>query len=210
MHFIRVDNAGKAWIQAVRYIWNEGEIVLDKNDRLRETLNIILEIENPTERTEDIEKLIPRESIQEVIDLTFKKEPNKKWGYSYGERMFDFKGINQVQWAIERLNKNPTTKSATIGTLMPEKDMKAEHIPCMNLLDFKKRNGKLNIVVVFRSHDYGKKALPDFIALGELLKQVSDATNSEIGKIICHSISAHVYESEFETINRIIMSVSEF
>jgi len=209
MHCIRAVNPSQAWIQAVKYIWKKGEIVFDKNERLRETLNIVLEVQNPTERNEDIEKLIPKEFFQEVMDLTFKKEPNEKWGYSYGERIFNYKGINQIQWVVNRLNKNSTTKSATIGTLMPEKDMKAEHIPCMNLLDFKKRDGRLNLAVVFRSHDYGKKALPNFIALGELLKQVSKATDSEIGKIICHSISAHIYESEFETIKH-IMSASEF
>lgn len=210
MHYIITDNVSKAWIRAVKYIWDKGGIAFDGNERLRETLNIVLEVQNPTERNKDIEKLIPGEFVQEVMDLTFHKEPNKKWGYSYGERMFNFKGINQIQWVIDRLNKNPTTKSATIGILMPEKDTKAEHIPCMNLLDFKKRDGKLNLTVVFRSHDYGKKALPNFIAMGELLKHVSDATNSEVGKLICHSISAHIYESEFETINHIINSASEF
>lgn len=209
MHYIKADNASQAWIRAAKHIWSEGEIVLDGNERLKETLNLFLEIQNPTERNEDIEKLIPREFVQEVMGLTFKREPDEKWGYSYGERMFDFKGINQVQWVIDRLNQNPTSKSATIGILMPEKDTKAQHMPCMNLLDFKKRDGKLNLVVVFRSHDYGKKALPNFIALGELLKQVSDATDSDVGKLLCHSISAHIYESEFETIDRIVKLTSK-
>ena len=61
MHCIRAVNPSQAWIQAVKYIWNEGEIVFDKNERLRETLNIVLEVQNPTERKEDIEKLIPKE-----------------------------------------------------------------------------------------------------------------------------------------------------
>lgn len=204
MYLIRAKNACEAWIQAVRHIWNKGKIVYDKDEKLKEILNLVLEIKNPVERNENVEKLIPKESIQEIMDLTFKKERNPRWGYSYGERLFDFKGVNQVQWAIDRLNENPNSKSTTIGILMPEIDTKAEHIPCMNLLDFKKRDRRLHLTVLFRSHDYGRKALPNFIVLGKLLKQVSEATNSEIGKIVCHSISAHIYGSEFERINRII------
>ncbi len=150
--------------------------------------------------------MIPRKFIQEVKDLTFEKQPDEKLGYSYGERIYNFKGINQIQWAIDRLNKNPTSKSVSIGILMPERDTKAEHVPCMSLIDFKKRNGKLNLTVVFRSHDYEKKALPNFIVLGQLLEQVCDATNSEVGRLICHSISAHIYESDFETVHRVINS----
>jgi len=156
------------------------------------------------EVSKEIEELIPKKFIQEVKDLTFEKQSDEKLGYSYGERMYNFKGINQIQWAIDRLNRNPTSKSVTIGILMPDRDTKAEHVPCMNLVDFKKRNGKLNLTVVFRSHDYGKKALPNFIALGELLEKVSEATNSEVGRLICHSISAHIYESDFETIRRVV------
>lgn len=102
--------------------------------------------------------MIPRKFIQEVKDLTFEKQPDEKLGYSYGERIYNFKGINQIQWAIDRLNRNPTSKSVTIGILMPERDTKAEHVPCMSLIDFKKRNGKLNLTVVFRSHDYEEES----------------------------------------------------
>jgi thymidylate synthase len=204
------ENRSQAWRQAVRYIWNEGKIVYDKDERLKEVQNLVLQIQNPIKENKEIEELIPRKFIQEAKDFTFEKQPDEKLGYSYGERMYNFKGINQIQWVIGRLNKNSATKSATIGTLMPENDTKAEHIPCMNLVDFKKRDGKLNLTVVFRSHDYGKKALPNFIALGELLKKVSDATNSEVGILTCHSVSAHIYETEFETINRIINSPSKF
>jgi len=204
MHQITSENLYKAWIQGLKYIWKEGKIVYDKEERLKEILNLVLEIQDPTEEIKEIEELIPKKFIREVKELTFKKNPNEKLGYSYGERMYDFKGINQIQWAIDRLNTNPSSKSVTIGILMPERDTKAEHIPCMNLIDFKKRSEGLNLTVAFRSHDFGKKALPNFIALRELLKQVSEATNSEVGRLICHSISAHIYETEFETIRNII------
>jgi thymidylate synthase len=200
------ENRSQAWMQAVKYIWNEGEIVYDKDERLREVQNLVLQIQNPIEESKEIEELIPRKFIQEVKDLTFEKKPDGKLGYSYGERMYNFGGINQIQWAIDRLNRNPASKSVTIGILMPERDTKAEHVPCMNLIDFKKRNSELNLTVVFRSHDYGKKALPNLIALAQLLEQVCGATNSEVGRLVCHSISAHIYESDFETVRRLINS----
>jgi len=199
-----VGNLYEGWVQGVKYIWNEGAVVFDGEERLREILNLVLEVQNPMERRAEIEGLAPKAMIHEIMDLTFKKEPDEELGYSYGERMFDFKGIDQIQWAIDRLDRNPESKSASIGLLMPERDTRAEHIPCMVLVDFKKRDGKLNLTAIFRSHDFGKKALPNFVALGKLLEQVSKATRSETGKLTCHSISAHVYESDSNLIQKII------
>jgi len=205
MYQMAVGNLYEAWVQGVKHIWNKGAVVFDGEERLREILNLVLEVRNPTERMAEVEKSAPKAMIREIMDLTFKREPNEELGYSYGERMFNFKGIDQIQWAIDRLNRKPESKSASIGLLMPERDTRAEHIPCMVLVDFKKRDGKLNLTAIFRSHDYGKKALPNFVALGRLLEQVSKATHSETGKLTCHSISAHIYESDSKLIQSIVL-----
>lgn len=36
-----LENRSQAWIQAVRYIWNEGKIVYDKDERLKEVQNLV-------------------------------------------------------------------------------------------------------------------------------------------------------------------------
>jgi len=193
----------RAWLYAVKTIISSGNIIFDGDQRLREITNLTLRVEHPLLREEQIEKIVPQKYYEEVFAATLSTVPFKGYGYSYGERIFEHKGINQLKWVIEKLRKNPHSKSATIGILMPGQDTKGK-VPCMCLLDFKIRNGKLNMTAVFRSHDYGTKALPNLIALGELMKKVSDEIKAPSGELICHSISAHIYENEYGSLKELL------
>ena len=209
MHEITSNKTWQGWIEALRYILKEGSTVYDGRQRLKEVLNLVVEVEDPIERNYKIESLLPSKSVIEMMELTFRKEPDLGLGYSYGERIFAYEGHDQLQWAVDRLNRNPDSKSVTLTLLMPEKDLKAENIPCMVLLDFKKRKGALNLTAVFRSHDYGTKAYPNLIALGKLLEKTSNLTESRIGNLICHSISAHIYEADFRRVKRWVKMFNE-
>ena len=193
---LRYKSPAQAWLYAAKMIIRDGEEIFDEGQKLREITNLTLRVEEPLSREEQIEKIVPQKYYEEVFAATLSNVPFEGYGYSYGERIFNYKGVNQLAWVIEKLRKNPDAKSATIGILMPEQDTKGK-VPCMCLLDFKIRSGKLNMTAIFRSHDYGRKALPNLIALGELMKKVSDEIKVPVGELICHSISAHIYENEY-------------
>jgi hypothetical protein len=52
-------------------------------------------------------------------------------------------------------------------------------------------SGRLDLVVVYRNHDYFNKALGNFIALGQLLDFICVESNKEPGQLICHSVHAY-------------------
>ncbi len=49
----------------------------------------------------------------------------------------------------------------------------------------------MDFVVVYRNHDFFNKALGNFIALGQLLKFIADASGKTAGRLICHSVHAY-------------------
>lgn len=125
--------------------------------------------------------------------------------YSYGKRLFDLEGTNQIKWVIEKLKRKPETKSATVSLLIPKHDTKeGAHVPCIVTLDFKKREGALNMVTFIRSQDFSKKTYGDLIALGEIQEKVSRAIGTKVG---WHNIlisSAHIYSPDLNDIKEVI------
>lgn len=203
MKIIKGSNPCEAWLNAVKLILEEGSPIEDEGIILKELLNLLIVVEDPRVEVPEIKSLVEQKYFQEVLDATLRSVPFANCGYSYGERIFNFKGVNQLDWVIRKLKKDPNAKSATIGILMPERDTKAK-VPCMNLLDFKMRNGYLITTVVFRSHDYGRKALPNFCAVGKLMEKVAADVGVKVGKLTCLSISAHIYPEEAEKLKKFL------
>lgn len=130
-------------------------------------------------------------------------EPILDWGYCYGTRFSNFKGVNQIEKIVTKLRKNPESKSATISLIDPSTDFDG-HMPCIVALDFKIRDSKLYVTGFFRSQDVGKKLYADIIALGTIQKKISELLSIKKGSVKIFISSAHIYEADFEKINRFI------
>ena len=84
---------------------------------------------------------------------------------SYATRLFDYgqTGRDQIAWVVERLRRDPESRSAAITTFQPLTD--TSYIPCVSLLDFWLDGGELELVVYAHSLDFGKKAYGNLIEL---------------------------------------------
>ena len=117
---------------------------------------------------------------------------------SYASRLFDYAGtgVDQVQWVIDRLTDDPTSRSATITTFEPSLD--TTYIPCVSMLDFWIPSGKLELVVYAHSIDFGAKGYGNLVQLADLQHRVAAALGTEVGSLTFIVKSAHVYATEFD------------
>ena len=117
---------------------------------------------------------------------------------SYASRLFDYAGAgrDQLAWVVERLRRNPSARDATITTFEPLTD--TTYIPCVSLLDFWLRAGRLNLAVYAHSIDFGKKGFGNLVQLAELQRTVAQALDSPVGSLTMVIKSAHIYLSERE------------
>ena len=115
---------------------------------------------------------------------------------SYATRLYDYehRGRDQVAWVIERLQRDPLSRSATITTFQPLTD--TSYIPCVSLLDFWLRENALELVVYAHSIDFGAKGYGNLVELAALQQHVASALEAPIGRLLMIVKSAHVYETE--------------
>ena len=127
---------------------------------------------------------------------------------SYASRLFDYAGSgrDQLAWAIDRLRRDPASRSATITTFEPLTD--TTYIPCVSMLDFWAPSGRLELVVYAHSLDFGKKAYGNLVELARLQDLVAGALELPVGALTLTVKSAHVYEPEWALMGRLAESVA--
>ncbi|MBU0666028.1 MAG: thymidylate synthase [Nanoarchaeota archaeon] len=207
MNELICESIGEAWISACEYIFDKGNAMKDEDKDIKELLHFILKIKSPSEKDEIILKYGNKGMIDWMHSNFFEQKnvPELKNGLSYGHRLFNYDGKNQVEWVIEKLKKKPEAKSVTIPMLMPNKD--SGYIPCVSMLDFKIREGKLMIVAMCRSIDFGKKVYANMLELHRVQKMVADKVGVPTGELLMYVVSAHIYADEYKQMRGIIEDV---
>lgn len=115
---------------------------------------------------------------------------------SYASRLFDYggSGRDQLAWVIETLARDPAASYAAITTFEPLSD--TSYIPCVSLLDFWLRAGRLDLVVYAHSIDFGKKGYGNLVQLAELQRHVAARLDKPVGRLTMIVKTAHIYETE--------------
>jgi thymidylate synthase len=123
---------------------------------------------------------------------------------SYASRLFDYAGSgrDQIAWIIETLARDPAASYATITTFEPLTD--TSYIPCVSLLDFWLRAGRLELVVYAHSIDFGKKGFANLAQLAALQRHVAQRLGAPVGPLVMIVKSATIYKTEVELMGETI------
>ncbi|HEX3749836.1 MAG TPA: thymidylate synthase [Streptosporangiaceae bacterium] len=123
---------------------------------------------------------------------------------SYATRLFDYDhaGRDQIAWVIDRLRRDPASRSASITTFQPLTD--TTYIPCVSLLDFWLPGDAVELVAYCHSIDFGAKGYANLTELATLQERVADGLGRPVGRLVMVVKSAHVYETEFEYLRGVL------
>lgn len=200
MYIIEEETLGETWLEAMKIVMSKGENIRDEAVPLREIRNLYVSIPNISEDDSILKKFADYERIQ----LMKKKYATcglvGDYKIDYGSYIYNNNGINQIEWIIDRLKKKEETKSATITLHKPGE----KYLACLSMLDFKYRNGVLEMNAVYRSQNIYTSHPGNMLALRQIQKDVADALGWEAGKVNLIVFSAHIYEPDFEKVNDII------
>jgi thymidylate synthase len=117
------------------------------------------------------------------------------WGTTYFERLCSLDGSdNQIERAITVLNNWTHAPKAAIvihlSSPRTDRIMKMGS-PCLQYIEITVENSsRLNLLAVYRNHDFLSKAFGNFIGLGRLLSFIAAETETQVGCIVCHSAHA--------------------
>ena len=129
--------------------------------------------------------------VLEIVEGTkdFEKD---MYGYTYHD-LFS----KNLDFIIEKLKTDPDTRQATLHVANQEA-AKLDHPPCLQLIHYTIKDGKLNTNVVFRSNDGVKAIAMNAFALIELSRYIaSQISIKELGSYTHHAISFHAYSRDW-------------
>jgi thymidylate synthase len=190
MYTIKAKNTADAWNAIMTYINLYGENILTEDGQMtREIRNLIVEIEHPGEgypiKGTGWNILALSSYADQILD------PNEKgFVYDYGSRLAQ---DGQIENVIGHLVENKNTRRAILSTRNRCQDMYEQHTPCLQIVEFLYREGKLHMTCFFRSNDMRDAWPSNIYGLYALLGYVAMRTNMEMGSITTHSVSAHYY-----------------
>jgi thymidylate synthase len=134
---------------------------------------------------------------------------NPGFEYTYGNRLRAWSSgsspLDQIDLVIRYLKASPSTRRATAVTWIPSLDSAKEEVPCMIVDDFKMRDGRLNLSVYFRSHDFAGAYPANLYGLAKLLEYVSSEVGASPGSISTLSASAHIYEHDWDWVREMLL-----
>ena len=115
---------------------------------------------------------------------------------SYASRLHDYAGTgrDQLDWVVDRLTAEPSSRSATITTFEPLLD--TSYIPCVSMLDFWIPDDAVEQLVYAHSIDFGAKGYANLVQLAELQHHVASRLGRPVGRLTFVVKSAHVYDTE--------------
>jgi len=115
--------------------------------------------------------------------------------YSYGQRLRDYDGIDQIAVMIDRLKQNPNSKRLFATTWHVAIDLpdSAEDVPCLTQINVTVQHDRLYLTAHFRSQDmFGAWPLNAFAIL-QMQALLAREAAIALGPLTIITHSAHVY-----------------
>jgi thymidylate synthase len=196
---IETNTIGEAWLAIARHILDEGTPSTYDGAPILDLERVTLSVALPASIDPIVTELGDAERLAwmhaNFSDHALVRELGD--ARSYASRLFDYAaaGRDQVQWVIDRLTADPTSRSATITTFEPLLD--TTYIPCVSLLDFWISSGRVDSIVYAHSIDFGAKGYGNLVELAYLMERVADGLGLDVGRLDFVVKSAHIYEPEF-------------
>jgi thymidylate synthase len=218
---IEADEIADGWEKLVKKIITEGEEVNDERGSLtKEIMNMVVTIKKPLEtNSKDFFNIQPSDILDirvpegyfwsgdklKTYSEQFINKDKQGFVYTYGNRLRShFSKIDQIDEAILRLKNCKESRRAISVTWDPTIDSVSDEVPCMILVDFKIRNNKLYTTALWRSHDIYGAWFPNAVGLTYLSQYVARKIDIAIGSVTIHSISAHIYEVNFDEARKLL------
>ena len=202
---IEAQSLGEGWLAVSRAVLESGDDATWGGAPTRELVLLSLVVERPDSRDELIAELGDPAWLDWMHRNFFVSEEVPELGRakSYAMRLFDYgeAGRDQIAWVVERLRADPECRDAAITTFQPLTD--TTYIPCVSLLDFWLRDGGVELVVYAHGLDFGKKAYGNLVELAHLQEHVAGELGADVGRLVVHVKTAHIYEPEWAAMARI-------
>lgn len=213
---VRRNKVAHCWLDILKNITNFGNIKgTQYGDRQKEVINLVAVVED-----EDVDdpflpdyvKLTKKQikDYSPTITTAMSVEGSK---YTYGQRLRDHDGVDQIQNIINEISEAPFSRRAVASTINVKIDSGSGNPPCLDIVQVLVQENKLYLTSYIRSNDMYMAWPENAFGLLSLQKLIIEEVNKTIkgeqlvrGSITTISCSAHVYEREWEDVKKMLSS----
>lgn len=186
----------EAWIDLLRQIMEYGR---DVDDEIREAMAVTTRFSTVPEDLSTLERHGLDDTVPEMRKVFFSAEPNR-FGHSYRSFWRGPRGKDDLSDVIALLREQPSTKRALLTFVDPA----GIRVPCLNLIHFLLRDGRLEVAYFARGQDIYLKFCADALCVYDFGAQVADGIGLPLGSCAGTISSAHVYCKDFSRVEAIL------
>ncbi|MDF2545781.1 MAG: hypothetical protein K0R93_679 [Anaerosolibacter sp.] len=231
-YLIQSRDISSAWLEATRYILAErasecNNLLVEIEDPLNATSSIqdaycafceSMEIKRFSvpaatifPRNAYIRTRQDRPRLYETYERRLHDILKGRWGCYFGQMINwnsgDSISINQIENIINRINSRTRIHKAAYTIQITDPHKHSGYVrggPCLQYILLQLSNERvMDMLAVYRSHDFAVKAYGNYVGLGHLLEFICNETNFTVGKLAC--ISSHAYiDSQYRSGLRVL------
>jgi thymidylate synthase len=124
----------------------------------------------------------------------------KELGPVYGAQWRNFNGVDQIEWVINEIKTNPTSRRLIVSAWNPVEIDKMALPPCHTLFQFSVQNDRLSCQLYQRSCDLLLGAPFNIASYALLTHIVARITGYMVGEFVYTLGDAHIYHNHFDAV----------
>jgi len=202
--------AAQAWLKILQNIMRYGrnkKTRYTQENELKELLNVMAIVYNEDPEKPYLPHYFPF-SQKDLITyypqvLSAKQIPGI--AYTYGQRLRDYEGVDQIQNIIELIKNRPFSKKMVAFTANIKEDwgeVTKGDTPCLTQVLCSIQEGQLIVTTHFRSQDMVHGWPRNVFSLRKLQKLIADESDYPMGAFVMITHSAHIYSDDYELVEK--------
>jgi thymidylate synthase len=146
----------------------------------------------------------PKIEYSGYLKKLFTPEVEEGVAYTYGSRLRNYRGIDQIVTMMDELWVTSHSRRAVSVLWDVELDIGSANPPCLVLIQGRIRDEKLYMTAYFRSHDMYRAWGLNVAGLRYLQYEMATRLAVDLGELAIHSTSAHIYEHDWDEVRKVV------
>lgn len=211
---VRRNTVAECWIDILERIMAFGKIKDSQyGERQKELIDIVSVIEAEDVKAPYLPDYFPLSAgrIRDYVSTIITASPVEGAKYTYGQRMRELEGIDQIENIVNILSEAPFSRRAVASLWDVKVDSESGNPPCLDLVQALVQGNKLYLTAYIRSNDMFSAWPENAFGLLSLMGMIIEKINEKrpdfslaAGSLIIISSSAHIYERNWEKAKKIL------
>lgn len=206
------EKAATVWLKILKNILRYGRNKTTRytqENELKELLNVMAVVYDEDPEKPYLPHYFPftEKDLQTYYPQVLSAKQIPGIAYTYGQRLRDYEGVDQIQNIIHLIKNRPFSKkmiAVTAKVVDDWNEVNKGDTPCLTNILCSVQDNKFFMTTHFRSQDMVHGWPRNVFSLRKLQKLIADEAGIEMGAFVMITHSAHIYSDDYELAEKIV------